>query len=51
MLVNHDVEEFFDTVKRWGANEDTKRLAKIANTAPFVPDAEVERGCGTVVIT
>lgn len=49
-LVNHDVEEFFDTVRRWGANSDTKRLANIANTAPFVPDAEVERGCGAVVI-
>lgn len=49
-LVNHDVEEFFDTVRRWGANRDTKRLANIANTAPFVPDAEVERGCGTYVI-
>lgn len=49
-LVNHNVEEFFDTVRRWGANSDTKRLANIANTAPFVPDAEVERGCGTYVI-
>lgn len=49
-LASHDVEEFFGVVKRWGASESVKRLVKIAQNPPFVPDLDVSKCCGTCAI-
>ena len=49
-LAGHDVEEFFGVVRRWGANESVQRLVEITKNAPFVPDVDISKCCGTCVI-
>lgn len=49
-LAGHDVEEFFGVVKRWGANDNVKRLVEVATNAPFVSDFNVSACCGNCVI-
>jgi len=50
-LAGHDVEEFFGVVKRWGANENVKRLIEVAKNPPFVSDLDISKCCGNCVIT
>lgn len=49
-LADHDVEEFYGVVRRWGASENVKRLVEIAKNPPFVSDFNVSACCGTCVI-
>lgn len=50
-LAGHDVEEFIGVVKRWGANENVKRLIEVAKNPPFVSDLDISKCCGNCVIT
>ncbi|MBN6525311.1 hypothetical protein JZM37_13795 [Acinetobacter pittii] len=50
-LAGHDVEEFIGVVKRWGANENVKRLIDVAKNPPFVSDLDISKCCGNCVIT
>ncbi len=49
-LAGHDVEEFVGVVKRWGADENVKRLIEVAKQAPFVSDVNISKCCGTCLI-
>lgn len=49
-LAGHDVEEFIGVVKRWGANENVKRLIEVAKNPPFVSDLDISKCCGNCVI-
>ncbi|WP_445406203.1 putative metallopeptidase [Acinetobacter seifertii] len=50
-LAGHDVEEFVGVVKRWGADENVKRLIEVAKQAPFVSDVKISKCCGTCLIS
>jgi len=50
-LAGHDVEEFIGVVKRWGANDNVKRLIEVAKNPPFVSDLDISKCCGNCVIT
>jgi len=50
-LAGHDVEEFVGVVKRWGADENVKRLIEVAKQAPFVSDVNISKCCGTCLIS
>ncbi|OTG88912.1 putative metallopeptidase [Acinetobacter sp. ANC 3813] len=49
-LAGHDVEVFFGEVKRWGADENVKRLVELSKQAPFVSETNIAACCGTCVI-
>ncbi|MEI1687058.1 putative metallopeptidase [Acinetobacter baumannii] len=49
-LAGHDVEEFVGVIKRWGADENVKRLIEVAKQAPFVSDVNISKCCGTCLI-
>jgi hypothetical protein len=49
-LAGHDVEVFFGETKRWGADENVKRLVEIAKQAPFVSETSMAACCGNCVI-
>lgn len=49
-LAGHDVEVFFGEVKRWGMDENVKRLVELSKQAPFVSETNIAACCGNCVI-
>lgn len=49
-LQGHDVEEFHGVVRRYGANESVKEMARLANEKPEVSAINISRSCGTCLL-
>jgi len=49
-LRGHDVEEFHGVVRRYGASEDVKEMARYANSKPEIGRASIAQACGTCLL-
>lgn len=49
-LQGHDVEEFHGVVRRYGASESVKEMARLANQKPEVSAINISRSCGTCLL-
>jgi hypothetical protein len=45
----HDVEEFIDIVKRYGASHEVQQMVDAANGKPEVAKTNIARACGTCI--
>lgn len=49
-LRGHDVEEFHGVVRRYGASEEVKEMARYANNKPELGRASIAQACGTCLL-
>ena len=49
-LQGHDVEEFHGVVRRYGASEQVKEMARLANLKPEVSAINISQSCGTCLL-
>ncbi len=50
IIQSHDVEEFFGVVRRYGANEQVKKMTKLANSKPEIAKIDIAHSCGTCLL-
>ncbi len=49
-MQGHDVEEFVGVVRRYGVNDEVKKLVNVANKPPEVSRIDIAHSCGTCLL-